>query len=352
MSTADTPINNGFAAETPGARPRQAGVVSAILATGTKASGATAGAAPTGALPAEPAMTTPAVSDTGSPRRRNHHAEGLEAGKRSTRTLLWIILAAAMVLYGFPFLYLLFTSFKTPIDTIAVPPTILPKEWTLENYANALGRNGVLASFINSIQTAVISTVLSLALAIPAAYGITRYKTQSGRVFIMAALVTRMVPPVAIGIPLASMMSSVGLADTPIALSIAHTTISLPLSIWLMSSFFEAVPNDLEEAATVDGCSRLGALWRVVIPVVSGGIAVTAIFAFLASWNEFLFALLMTAIRSQTTPVVIANFQTQFGLDWGSMTALAAVYSIPVILLTLLLQRKIVAGMTLGAVKG
>jgi multiple sugar transport system permease protein len=352
MSTAETPINDGFAAEAVVYHPRHTGVVSAIQATGTKASGATAGAAPTGTLPAEPVLPAPAVSGTGRPRRRNHHAEGLEAGKRSTRILLWTVLAAAMVLYGFPFLYLLFTSFKTPIDTIAVPPTVLPKEWTLENYTNALGRSGVLASFINSAQTAVISTVLSLALAIPAAYGITRYKTPSGRVFIMAALVTRMVPPVAIGIPLASMMASAGLADTPIALSIAHTTISLPLSIWLMSSFFEAVPNDLEEAATVDGCSRLGALWRVVIPVVSGGIAVTAIFAFLASWNEFLFALLMTAIRSQTTPVVIANFQTQFGLDWGSMTALAAVYSIPVILLTLLLQRKIVAGMTLGAVKG
>ncbi|MDQ0922396.1 multiple sugar transport system permease protein [Pseudarthrobacter sp. W1I19] len=301
------------------------------------------------------AVAGPSVPTTGSGsvrKRRGVNREGLEAGRRSTRTLLWILLAAAMVLYGFPFLYLLFTSFKTPIDTIAVPPTILPKEWTLENYANALGRSGVVASFINSIQTAIISTLLSLVLAVPAAYGITRYQTLSGRIFIMAALVTRMVPPVAIGIPLASMMASMGLADTPIALSIAHTTISLPLSIWLMSSFFEAVPRDLEEAATVDGCSRLGALWRVVIPVVSGGIAVTAIFAFLASWNEFLFALLMTAIRSQTTPVVIANFQTQFGLDWGSMTALAAVYSIPVILLTLLLQRKIVAGMTLGAVKG
>ncbi len=352
MSTAETPINDSFAAEAVAYRPRPAGAVSAIPATGTKASGATAGADPTGALTVEPATPTSAVSGTGRPRRRNHHAERLEAGRRSTRTLLWIILAAAMVLYGFPFLYLLFTSFKAPIDTIAVPPTILPKEWTLENYTNALGRSGVLASFINSAQTAIISTLLSLVLAVPAAYGITRYKTPSGRVFIMAALVTRMVPPVAIGIPLASMMSSAGLADTPIALSIAHTTISLPLSIWLMSSFFEAVPNDLEEAATVDGCSRLGALWRVVIPVVSGGIAVTAIFAFLASWNEFLFALLMTAVRSQTTPVVIANFQTQFGLDWGSMTALAAVYSIPVILLTLLLQRKIVAGMTLGAVKG
>ena len=301
------------------------------------------------------AVTDPSVPTTGSSsgrKRRGVNREGLEAGRRSTRTLLWVLLAAAMVLYGFPFLYLLFTSFKTPIDTIAVPPTILPREWTLENYTNALGRSGVVASFINSIQTAIISTLLSLVLAVPAAYGITRYQTLSGRIFIMAALVTRMVPPVAIGIPLASMMASMGLSDTPIALSIAHTTISLPLSIWLMSSFFEAVPKDLEEAATVDGCSRLGALWRVVIPVVSGGIAVTAIFAFLASWNEFLFALLMTAIRSQTTPVVIANFQTQFGLDWGSMTALAAVYSIPVILLTLLLQRKIVAGMTLGAVKG
>ncbi len=285
-------------------------------------------------------------------RRRSRNREGLEAGKRSTRTLLWIILAAALVVYGFPFVYLVLTSFKTPIDTIAVPPTILPREWTLENYTSALGRSGVLASMINSVQTAVISTLLSLVLAVPAAYGITRYQTPSGQVFIMAALVTRMVPPVAIGIPLASMMASAGLADTPIALAIAHTTISLPLSIWLMASFFEAVPRDLEEAATVDGCGRLGALWRVVIPVVSGGIAVTAIFAFLASWNEFLFALLMTAVRSQTTPVVIANFQTQFGLDWGSMTALAAVFSIPVILLTLLLQRKIVAGMTLGAVKG
>ncbi|BCW20159.1 putative ABC transporter permease protein y4oR [Arthrobacter sp. NtRootA9] len=305
-----------------------------------------------GTLPQAAAAPSAAPAVVRPRKRRGTNREGLEAGRRSTRTLLWTLLAAALVLYGFPFLYLLFTSFKTPIDTIAVPPTILPREWTLENYANALGRSGVPASFINSIQTAVISTVLSLVLAVPAAYGITRYKTLSGRIFIMAALVTRMVPPVAIGIPLAAMMGTLGLSDTPIALSIAHTTISLPLSIWLMSSFFEAVPQDLEEAATVDGCSRLGALWRVVIPVVSGGIAVTAIFAFLASWNEFLFALLMTAIRSQTTPVVIANFQTQFGLDWGSMTALAAVYSIPVILLTLLLQRKIVAGMTLGAVKG
>jgi multiple sugar transport system permease protein len=256
------------------------------------------------------------------------------------------------VLYGFPFVYLLLTSFKSPLDTIAVPPTVLPSEWTTANYASALGREGVVASFINSISTAAISTVLSLVLAVPAAYGITRFRTVTGRVFIMSALVARMVPPVAVGIPLPAMIRSIGLIDTPLGLAIAHTTISLPLSIWLMASFFESVPDELDEAAMMDGCGRLAALWHVVLPVVTGGLAVTAIFAFLASWNEFLFALLLTSVRAQTTPIVIANFQTQFGLDWGPMTALATLYSVPVILLTLLLQRHIVAGLTLGAVKG
>jgi multiple sugar transport system permease protein len=277
---------------------------------------------------------------------------GLETRRLSSRAILWIILVAVVVLYGFPFLYMLFTSFKTPLETISVPPKLLPSAWTVENYISALTRTGVVPSFINSIITATISTVLSLVLAIPAAYAVTRFRTRTGRIFIVAALVARMVPPIVIGVPMITIFRDLGITDTSLGLAIAHTTISLPLSIWLMSSFFEAVPAELEEAAKIDGASRLGALWRVVIPVTSGGVAVTAIFAFLASWNEFLFALLLTAVRSQTTPIVIANFQTQFGLDWGSMTALAVVYSIPVILLTLLLQRHIVAGLTLGAVKG
>ncbi|HEY3015183.1 MAG TPA: carbohydrate ABC transporter permease [Nocardioides sp.] len=269
-----------------------------------------------------------------------------------TRALVWALLTSLLVLYGFPFVYLLLTSFKTPLDTIAVPPTVLPHRWTTANYTSALHRGGVVASFVNSLTTATLSTVLSLLIAVPAAYGITRFRTFSGRVFIMGALVARMVPPVAVGIPLLSMIRALGLIDTPTGVAIAHTTVSLPLSIWLMASFFEAVPDELDEAAVVDGCGRLEALWHVVLPVVAGGLAVTAIFAFLASWNEFLFALLLTAVRAQTTPIVIANFQTQFGLDWGAMTALATMYSVPVILLTLILQRHIVAGLTLGAVKG
>jgi multiple sugar transport system permease protein len=275
----------------------------------------------------------------------------LETRGRS-RVVLWLLLAAAIILYGFPFIYLLLTSFKTPLDAIAVPPSVFPEVLTLENYVSALAREGVPAALINSVVTAVISTALSLVLAVPAAYAITRFRTPSGRVFVVAALVTRMVPTIAVGAPLVEIMRSLGVTDTSFGLALAHTTISLPLSIWLMASFFEAVPDELGEAAEMDGCSRLQAMVRVVLPLVSGGLAVTAIFAFLASWNEFLFALLLTSVRAQTTPVVIANFQSQFGLDWGGMTALAAVYSIPVILLTLFLQRHIVAGLTLGAVKG
>ena len=272
--------------------------------------------------------------------------------KRSTVAALWVALVVVVALFGFPFVYLVLTSFKTPSDAIAIPPAVLPRTWSLENYAAALQAPGVVASFVNSLSTALISTALSIGLGVPAAYGITRFASRAGRVFMSATLVTRMVPPVAIGIPIVAMTSALGLRDTPTGLGLAHATISLPLSIWLLCSFFESVPGELEEAARVDGCGRLRALWSVILPVVSGGVAVTAIFAFLASWNEFLFALLLTATRGQTTPIVIANFQTQFGLQWGPMTALACLFSVPVVVLTLFLQRRIVAGLTLGAVKG
>lgn len=272
--------------------------------------------------------------------------------RRVTRTLLWLLLGGVVVLYAFPFVYLVLTSFKLPTDVISVPPMFLPKTWTLANFQAALSAPGVPAALLHSLEAASISTVLSLLLAVPAAYGVTRYGTVPGQVFIIGALVARMVPPVAIGVPLVGIMNSVGLNDSSLGLAIAHTTISLPLSIWLMASYLDAVPVELDEAARVDGASRIGALWRVVMPVAAGGIAVTAIFAFLASWNEFLFALLLTAIHAQTMPVVIANFQTQYGLQWGTMTALATIYSVPVVLLSLFLQRRIVAGLTLGAVKG
>jgi multiple sugar transport system permease protein len=277
---------------------------------------------------------------------------GLEARRAGNRALLWTALVVLVILYAFPFVYMFLTSFKTPIETNAIPPRIFPSVWTIQNYVTALSTEGVPASFINSITTAVISTLLSLVLAVPAAYAVTRFGTRLGQGFMLVALIMRMVPAVVVGTPLVGIFHTLGLSDTSFALAIAQTTISLPLSIWLMASYFESIPTELEEAARVDGASRLGALWRVILPVTRGGLAVTAIFAFLASWNDFIFALLLTSVRAVTTPLEIANFQTQFGLDWGSMTALSVLYSLPVIVLTLVLQRNIVAGLTLGSVKG
>lgn len=276
----------------------------------------------------------------------------LEAQRTVSRVLLWTALVLLIVIYAFPFVYMFFTSFKTPIETNAIPPRILPSIWTVDNYVTAMQTHGVTASFINSILTAVLSTFFSLALATPAAYAVTRYRTGLGQGFMLMALIMRMVPAIVVGTPLITMFHGLGLSDTTLALALAQTTVSLPLSIWLMASYFEAIPLELEEAARVDGTSRLGALWYVVLPLTRGGLAVTAIFAFLASWNDFIFALLLTSVRAVTTPLQIANFQSQFGLDWGAMTSLSVLYSLPVIILTLGLQRNIVSGLTLGSVKG
>ena len=268
------------------------------------------------------------------------------------RTALWLLLAIAVTFYAFPYAYLVLTSFKSPGAALEIPPQVWPSHFTLTNYSSVLSQPGIVKAFVNSTVIALLATAISVLLAVPAAYGVVRYRTRAGRVFVTGALVVRMVPAIAIGVPFVGLMARLHLTDTQLGVALAHITIALPLSIWLMSSFFEATPIELEESARIDGCSRLGALRRVVVPITSGGIAVTAVFAFLASWNDFLFALLLTAQRSETVPVMIGNFQTEYGNEWASMTALAVLYSLPVVVATLLFQRKIVSGLTLGAVKG
>jgi len=272
--------------------------------------------------------------------------------KTFKRVALWALLGAAVVFYGFPYVYLVLTSFKSPGAALEIPPQVWPSHFTFTNYSSVLEQPGIVKAFVNSIVIAVLATAISVLLAVPAAYGVVRYRTRAGRVFVTGALVVRMVPAIAIGVPFVGLMARLHLTDTQLGVALAHITIALPLSIWLMSSFFEATPMELEESARIDGCSRLGALARVIVPITSGGIAVTAVFAFLASWNDFLFALLLTAQRSETVPVMIGNFQTEYGDEWASMTALAVLYSLPVVVATLLFQRKIVSGLTLGAVKG
>lgn len=270
----------------------------------------------------------------------------------ATRVIVGSLIVVILALYVFPYLYLVLTSIKPPFEAIAIPPSVFPSTVSFENYERIFSDPSILRTFGNSIIIACISTVLALLLATPAAYGVTRFRTVPGRVFIMVALVTRMVPYVSIAVPFFALMRSIGLADTHLGVALAHTVINLPLAVWLLASFFEGLPTELEDAARVDGCSRFAALWRVIIPLVSSGIAVTAIFAFLASWNDFIFALLLTSINAKTAPITIAEFNTQFGAEWGVMTALATLYSLPVILFALAAQKRIIGGLTMGAVKG
>ncbi len=268
------------------------------------------------------------------------------------RTTLALLVATILIIYVFPYAFLVSTSVKPPEDALAIPPTLLPQRISLENYSNIGEFPSVQRSFGNSIIIALLCTGWTLLLAVPAAYGVARFATWAGKLFLLVALVTRLIPPVSVGIPLFAIMRSLGLTDTHVGVALAHATIGVPLAIWLLASFMEGIPHELEEAARVDGCSRLGALFRIIIPVAAGGIAVTAVFVFLASWNEFLFSLLLSSTGIKTAPIAIAEFKSQYSIQWGTMTSLSVLYSLPVIIFSLVMQKRIVAGMTMGAVKG
>ena len=262
-------------------------------------------------------------------------------------------LALLIVLaYALPYVYLVATSLKPAADVQQIPPSFLPGRVSFENFATVLNDSTLPRAFLNSIIVATGTTVLSLALAVPAAYAATQYRRNLTTLFLLFALITRMVPAVSLGVPLFTILKSVGLLDTRLGLVLAHTTNAVPLALLLMAAFFEGLPKELEEAARMDGCTRFQAFVRVILPVMRGGIAVTALFAFIASWNEFLFALLLSSEAAKTAPIVIAEYNSVYGLAWGPMTAAAVLYSLPVIIVTLVLQKQIIGGLTFGAVKG
>jgi multiple sugar transport system permease protein len=268
---------------------------------------------------------------------------------------LTIINIAAFLLvlsYAAPYIYLVSTSLKPAANVQQIPPSFFPGRVSLENFQSVLSTQGMALAFGNSLLTAVLTTVLSLVLAVPAAYVATQYRRKITVIFLMLALITRMVPAVSLGVPLFMVMKSLGLLDTTIGLVLAHTTNAVPLALLLMAAFFEGVPKELEEAARMDGCTRLRAFVHIILPIMRGGTAITALFSFIASWNEFLFALLLSSEHAKTAPIVIAEYNSVYGLAWGPMTAAAVLYSLPVILVTLLLQKQIIGGLTFGAVKG
>ena len=273
--------------------------------------------------------------------------------KSRIRTLALVTVAALLLaVWAFPVLWALLTSFKTERDVLAYPPTVI-FEPTLRNYHDVLfGSASLLPNLASSMIVAGVSTFLTLLLAIPAAYAMARLTFPGKRASGFYVLATQMLPPVGLIIPYYLVLQKVGGLDTYSGLILIYLTFSLPFAIWLMVSYFEDIPHEMEEAALLDRAGRLRALWYVILPQVRGGIAVTTIFVFLNAWNEFLFAVVLGGNRVRPVTVAMFNYISLEQTLWAKLAAGAMLAMAPVILLGLIAQRHIVKGLTVGAVKG
>ena len=272
---------------------------------------------------------------------------------RRWRTLLLVAIAALLLaVWAFPVLWAFLTSFKTERDVLAYPPTVI-FEPTLRNYRDVLfGSASILPNLISSTIVAGASTMLTLLIAVPAAYALARLHFPGKRASGFYVLATQMLPPVGLIIPYYLVLQKIGALDTYSGLIVIYLTFSLPFAIWLMVSYFEDIPREMEEAALIDRAGRMRALWYVILPQARGGIAVTTIFVFLNAWNEFLFAVVLGGNRVRPVTVAMFNFISVEQTLWAKLAAGAMLAMAPVILLGLLAQRHIVKGLTMGAVKG
>ncbi|HEY7903575.1 MAG TPA: carbohydrate ABC transporter permease [Casimicrobiaceae bacterium] len=258
----------------------------------------------------------------------------------------------ALAVWAFPVLWGLLTSFKTERDVLAYPPAWLFKP-TLANYREVIfGASSIVANLWSSVIVASGATLLTIVFAVPAAYALARLRYPAKRASGFYVLATQMLPPVGLIIPYYLVLQKLGGLDTYSGLILIDLTFSLPFAIWLMVSYFEDVPLEMEEAALLDRAGRLRALWHVILPQVRGGIAVTTIFVFLNAWNEFLFAVVIGGNRVRPVTVAMFNFISVEQTQWARLAAGAMLAMLPVILIGLFAQRHIVKGLTVGAVKG
>ena len=263
-----------------------------------------------------------------------------------------VLTGAALAIWAFPVLWALLTSFKTERDVLAYPPSLIFTP-TLANYHDVLfGATSIVPNLWSSVIVAVGATFFTVVFAVPAAYALARLRYPAKRASGFYVLATQMLPPVGLIIPYYLVLQRVGGLDTYFGLILIDLTLTLPFAIWLMVSYFEDVPLEMEEAALLDRAGRFGALWHVILPQVRGGIAVTTIFVFLNTWNEFLFAVVIGGIRVRPVTVAMFNFMSVEQTQWARLAAGATLAMLPVILIGLFAQRHIVKGLTVGAVKG
>jgi ABC-type glycerol-3-phosphate transport system permease component len=268
------------------------------------------------------------------------------------RLLIAIAVTVFIVAWVFPILWSVLNSFKTEQDILAYPPKFI-FEPTMAAYRSILfGAQSILPNVWSSIVISVGTTIITMALAIPAAYALARLQVPGKRGAGFYVLATQMLPPVGIIIPYFLVLKNIGWMDTYHGIIIIYLSFSLPFAIWLMVSYFEDIPLEMEEAAAVDGASRLTALRRIIIPQVKGGIAVTVVFVFLNAWNEFLFAVVLSGNTVRPVTIAMFNFVSVEQTLWAQLAAVSVIAMLPVVILGIVAQQHIVKGLTVGAVKG
>jgi multiple sugar transport system permease protein len=269
-----------------------------------------------------------------------------------TRGAIYLLLAALSVLAIGPFFWGILTSFKSARQIASQPLAWLPNPLTFDNYARAFQR-GLGIGISNSVIVALASVVLSVGLAALTGYALARIRFRYSNLILFSIIAPQFVPGLVNLVPTYIIMAHLGLLDTYTVLILLYTVHSLPMAVWIVKAFFETVPVELEHAAMIDGCTRWGCLWRIMLPLAQPGLAAAALFAFVNSWNEFLIAITMTSsAEMRTLPVAIYLSITDVGIDWGALMAGATLAVLPIALLFVFLQKRFISGLTAGALKG
>ncbi len=266
--------------------------------------------------------------------------------------LLGIPLAVILIFLLFPYYWTLVTSLKPNAELYSTKVVYWPANPTLDAYSQLFGKFNFLKPMWNSFIVAIITTILSLTVSMLAAYSFSRFRYKGRKVLMVLFLTNNMFPTVLLLIPLFTIMRSINLLYTPSALVLSYTTFTIPFSVWLLNGYLNDLPMSLEEAAMVDGANRAQAFMRIIMPVLIPCLLATGVYIFMQSWNEYTFAVLFTNDRNRTVPVALKSLIGQFGVQWELLTAGGIITVIPVCFMFFFAQKRLVAGLTSGAVKG
>lgn len=281
-------------------------------------------------------------------------AKQVKRAKRATGDVLgYFVLALAVVLVLLPLAWILSTSLKPSAEIFAKPPRWIPKEPTILNYVMVLTESNIPTAFLNSLITGSIAALVSLLLGGSAGYAFARFHFRGNKTLSLFMLISQMLPLTVLMIPMYYMENRMGLIDTHMGLALAHLVICMPLVTWMARGYFKNIPREIEEASMVDGCTTLQTIWYIILPLLKPALVATGIYAFVSSWNEFALANVLTrSMASRTVPVTLNEFSSFFKVDWGQTMAAAAMITLPIIALFMLIQKQFVAGLASGAVKG